>query len=201
MGTNNISNVNVHLHSPNNLKSHQTLGVNRSVVQKANSEFDHKFVSLKTETNTAPKENESATAKKLNSEIYNPPPPTNTSRRLITYNRHGGRLNNQLIQFIGSIQHAQVLKRKLIVPDEKVAVEWTGLLDEHFEIWDLSSLKKEYEIDWSLGLDLNKERAEKEGVLSSQIPKECVLNKIQLGALLAGGPEHWRQWDEKCPGE
>ncbi|KAL3786247.1 hypothetical protein ACHAWO_001014 [Cyclotella atomus] len=138
-------------------------------------------------------------ATKLNSQIYNPAPPTNTSRRFLTYARHGGRLNNQLIQFIGAIQTATVLKRKLIVPDEKVAVEWTGLLDDHFEIWDLSSLKQEYDIDWELGLDFNKEKAEKERVLHSQIPTECVLSKFQLGDLLNGGPEHWKKWDEKCP--
>jgi hypothetical protein len=111
----------------------------------------------------------------------------------LTYNRHGGRLNNQIIQFIGSIQHAKILKRRLVVPDEKVAVEWTGLLDDEFDIWDLSSLKQEYDIDWDGGLEVNKDRA-------VVVPEGCTLNKFELLDLLDGGPKHWQEWDRKCPG-
>eukprot|EP00804_Cyclotella_cryptica_P004857 CCRYP_004937-RB/>CCRYP_004937-RB protein AED:0.04 eAED:0.04 QI:104/1/1/1/1/1/4/48/822 len=141
----------------------------------------------------------STIAKKvLNSEIYNPPAATLEHRRLITYNRHGGRLNNQIIQFIGAIQHAKILKRRLVVPDEKVAVEWTGLLDDSFHIWNLTTLKQAYDIDWESGLEVNKDKARKDGFVLN-VPKQCVLNQFQLMDLLIGGPSHWMEWDRKCP--
>ena len=78
------------------------------------------------------------------SEIYQPD--NTTGRRLVTYKRYGGRLvrhlfilsdiamillfnsylrqNNQLFQFVGALQHAKVLKRTLVVPDEKSDFEW-----------------------------------------------------------------------------
>jgi hypothetical protein len=196
LDTNNIHQSNLHLESPNKLQSQKVSSdANKSSGGAISSQDDLQIENAKSDTPEHPP------STIPNSQIYNPPPPTNTSRRLLTYKRHGGRLNNQLIQFLGAIQHGRVLKRKLIIPDEKVAVEWTGLLDEAFDIWDLSSLKNEYDIDWELGLDFYKERAEKEGLLRSQIPKECVLSKMQLMDLLAGGPEHWKKWDEKCPGE
>ena len=177
--------------SPNRLQSEKSNSIVRSTT-------NNDLQSIKAAPpETAPKE--ITAPDKPNSQIYTPPPPTNTSRRYLTYRRHGGRLNNQMIQFIGAIQHARVLKRKLIVPDEAEAVEWTGLLDDNFDIWDLSSLKREYDIDWELGLHVHKERAEKEGVLLSQIPKGCTLGKTELMKLLKGGPEHWKEWDEKCP--
>lgn len=137
--------------------------------------------------------------KVLNSAIYNPPAATLQHRRLLTYNRHGGRLSNQIIQFIGAIQHGKILKRRLVVPDEKVAVEWTGLIDESFHIWNLTTLKQAYDIDWETGLDVNIDKARKEGFILD-VPKDCVLNKFQLMDLLIGGPSHWMEWDSKCPG-
>jgi hypothetical protein len=74
-----------------------------------------------------------------------------------------------------------------------VAVEWTGLLDDEFDIWDLSSLKQEYDIDWDGGLEVNKDRA-------VVVPEGCTLNKFELLDLLDGGPKHWQEWDRKCPG-
>ncbi|KAK1745088.1 hypothetical protein QTG54_004379 [Skeletonema marinoi] len=61
-----------------------------------------------------------------NSEIYQP---IKTGKRLLTYKRFGGRLNNQLFQFITALQHAKVLKRTLVVPDEVREVDWTGMFD------------------------------------------------------------------------
>lgn len=212
--TNNISSDSRHLQSPNRLQpkesdyidaagkaiggDSQKIGVDRSQFELSRGT---KLASIDAPTriDSTPKDAPPQEKSKPNNSelLYNPPLPTNTSRRLLTYTRHGGRLNNQIIQFIGALQHATVLKRKLIIPDEKVAVEWTGLLDDNFEIWDLSSLKKMYDIDWDLGLDYT--RAEKEKVLHSQIPKECVLTKVQLESFLNSGIDHWREWDEKCP--
>ncbi|EED89148.1 predicted protein [Thalassiosira pseudonana CCMP1335] len=128
----------------------------------------------------------------LNSEVYQPPSPNNTAaRRLITYRRTGGRLNNQIVQFIGSLQHAKVLKRTLVVPDERVAVEWTGMIDSAFDIWDLSSLNESYGIDWKSGLETSSSEM--------QIPMQCQLNKRQRAELLKGGPSLWKEWDAKCP--
>eukprot|EP00970_Alexandrium_tamarense_P016614 scaffold6945_cov119-Alexandrium_tamarense.AAC.2 len=138
------------------------------------------------------KENKIAHDKPLNSEVYQPPSPNNTAaRRLITYQRYGGRLNNQLMQFIGSLQHAKVLKRRLVVPDETNAVEWTGMIDSAFDIWDLSSLNESYDIDWKSGLETSSSEM--------QIPKQCQLNERQRAELLKGGPSLWKEWDAKCP--
>ena len=124
---------------------------------------------------------------KVNSEIYQP---SKTGRRLLTYRRFGGRLNNQLFQFITSLQHAKVLKRTFVVPDELRDVDWTGMFDG-FGIWDLTSLNNAYDIDWKLGLSGS--------FVLDEIPESCVLSAKDAKGLLEGGPKLWEEWDEKCP--
>ncbi|EJK58050.1 hypothetical protein THAOC_21852 [Thalassiosira oceanica] len=116
----------------------------------------------------------------LNSEIYQPDTTT------------GRRLNNQLFQFVGALQHAKVLKRTLAVPDEKSDFEWTGMFDTYFNIWDLSSLNENYDIDWNSGLD---------GSLTMQKLKStgCVLSTPDARALLRKGPSEWIELDKRCP--
>ena len=111
-------------------------------------------------------------------------------RRFLTYGRFGGRLNNQLFQFITALQHAKVLKRTLIVPDEVRDVDWTGMFDVGFGIWDLESLNDTYDIDWTTGLSAN---------FSSSIASDCVLSPKEGRRLLSGGPALWNAWDTKCP--
>ncbi|EJK59508.1 hypothetical protein THAOC_20255, partial [Thalassiosira oceanica] len=120
----------------------------------------------------------------LNSEIYQPD--TTTGRRLVTYKRYGGRL------FVGALQHAKVLKRTLVVPDEKSDFEWTGMFDTYFDIWDLSSLNENYDIDWSTGLDgsLTDVKMQATG---------CLLSLPASQTLLEKGPSEWIKLDKKCP--
>jgi len=120
-----------------------------------------------------------------NNQIYQP---TQKGKRLLTYKRFGGRLNNQLFQFITALQHAKVLKRTFVVPDEVREVEWTGMFDTSFGIWDLSSLNKAYDIDWTTAFSPNFE-----------VPEECVLSPRDGAKLLKGGPKLWVEWDKKCP--
>mmetsp|Transcript_37486 Transcript_37486/g.68881 ORF Transcript_37486/g.68881 Transcript_37486/m.68881 type:complete len:1018 (+) Transcript_37486:72-3125(+) len=121
-----------------------------------------------------------------NSEIYQPP---QKGRRLLTYRRFGGRLNNQLFQFITSLQHAKVLKRTFVVPDEVEDVTWTGMFDK-FGIWNLTSLNSAYDIDWTSGLSAE---------FTTTVPRECRLSPTEAKLLLNGGPTLWEQWDAKCP--
>ena len=121
-----------------------------------------------------------------NSELYQPPP---TGKRLLTYKRFGGRLNNQLFQFITALQHAKVLKRTFVVPDEMREVDWTGMFDTSFGIWDLTSLNAAYDIDWTSGLSSS----------DFVVPEECVLTPKDGRLLLNGGIELWEKWDKKCP--
>ncbi|KAL3762976.1 hypothetical protein ACHAWU_001123 [Discostella pseudostelligera] len=122
-----------------------------------------------------------------NSDIYQP---HKAGKRLLTYGRFGGRLNNQLFQFITALQHAKVLKRTLVVPDEVRDVDWTGMFDVGFGIWDLESLNAAYDIDWTTGLSAD---------FTSSIPNECVLTPKEGRDLLSRGPELWNEWDTKCP--
>lgn len=122
-----------------------------------------------------------------NSNIYQP---SQTGKRLLTYGRFGGRLNNQLFQFVTALQHAKVLKRRLVVPDEVRVVDWTGMFDVGFGIWDLESLNAAYDIDWTTGLSAD---------FASSIPDDCVLTPKEGRQLLSGGPELWNSWDTKCP--
>lgn len=121
-----------------------------------------------------------------NSQIYQPDP--TKGKRLLTYKRFGGRLNNQLFQFITALQHAKVLKRTLVVPDEIREVDWTGMFDTAFGIWDIDSLNAAYDIDWKSGLDPN-----------FNVPDECLMHWKEAPKLLNGGPNHWKEWDAKCP--
>lgn len=116
--------------------------------------------------------------------------PVKSGRRLLTYRRFGGRLNNQLFQFITALQHAKVLKRTFVVPDEVREVDWTGMFDTAFGIWDIDRLNAAYDIDWRLGLS--------QGFLES-IPDGCVLSPTEGRELLNGGPQLWEEWDRKCP--
>ena len=122
---------------------------------------------------------------KTNSQIYQP---KLTGKRLLTYKRFGGRLNNQLFQFITALQHAVVLKRTLVVPDEIREVDWTGMFDTAFGIWDIDALNARYDIDWVSGLSDN-----------FTIPDECLMHWKDAPKLLNGGPNHWEEWDKKCP--
>eukprot|EP00571_Detonula_confervacea_P016021 CAMPEP_0172307836 /NCGR_PEP_ID=MMETSP1058-20130122/8599_1 /TAXON_ID=83371 /ORGANISM="Detonula confervacea, Strain CCMP 353" /LENGTH=991 /DNA_ID=CAMNT_0013020113 /DNA_START=141 /DNA_END=3113 /DNA_ORIENTATION=- len=122
-----------------------------------------------------------------NSDIYQPP---KTGKRLLTYGRFGGRLNNQLFQFITSLQHAKVLKRTFVVPNEVRDVDWTGMFDAGFGIWDLDSLNNAYDIDWTTGLSAE---------FALTIPKNCVLTPAEGRRLLNSGPKSWEKWDEMCP--
>jgi hypothetical protein len=121
-----------------------------------------------------------------NSQIYQPDP--TKGKRLLTYKRFGGRLNNQLFQFITALQHAVVLKRTFVVPDEVREVDWTGMFDTAFGIWDIDALNSAYDIDWVSGLDPNFET-----------PEECLMHWSEAPKLLKGGPDHWKEWDAKCP--
>ena len=122
-----------------------------------------------------------------NSDIYQP---TNTGKRLLTYRRFGGRLNNQLFQFITALQHAQVLKRTFVVPNEIREIDWTGMFDDGLDIWNLESLNDTYDIDWTTGLMDD---------FVSLIPEQCVMTPVEGREMLNGGPKLWKEWDEKCP--
>ncbi len=128
-----------------------------------------------------------ATPGTKNSEIYQP---VKAGKRLLTYRRFGGRLNNQLFQFITALQHAKVLKRTFVVPDEVREVDWTGMFDAEFEMWDIDRLNAAYDIDWRSGLSKD---------FQNSIPKECVLSPTEGRNLLNGGPQLWEEWDRKCP--
>eukprot|EP00804_Cyclotella_cryptica_P014153 CCRYP_005586-RA/>CCRYP_005586-RA protein AED:0.03 eAED:0.03 QI:0/0.33/0.25/1/0.33/0.25/4/1036/477 len=93
----------------------------------------------------------------------------------------------------------KILKRRLVVPAKKVAVKWTVLLDDSFHIWNLTTLKQAYDIDWESGLEVTKDKAQKDRFVLD-VPKQCVLNQFQLMDLLIGGPSPWMEWDSKCPG-
>ena len=122
-----------------------------------------------------------------NSDVYQP---VRTGKRLLTYKRFGGRLNNQLFQFITALQHAKVLKRTFVVPDEVREVDWTGMFDTALGIWDIDRLNAAYDIDWRSGLSLDFQKS---------IPNECVLTPKEGRQLLKGGPGLWEEWDRKCP--
>jgi hypothetical protein len=128
-----------------------------------------------------------ATAGTKNSEIYQP---VKAGKRLLTYKRFGGRLNNQLFQFITALQHAKVLKRTFVVPDEVREVDWTGMFDTTFGIWDIDRLNAAYDIDWRSGLSQD---------FQNSIPEECVLSPVEGRALLNSGPQLWEEWDRMCP--
>lgn len=119
-----------------------------------------------------------------NGELYQP---SKTGRRQLTYKRFGGRLNNQLFQFITALQHAKALKRTFVVPNEVRDVEWTGMFDG-LGIWDLESLNDAYDIDWTTGLSNEFET-----------PENCVLTPKEGKQLLNGGSKLWEEWDKKCP--
>ncbi|KAL3796789.1 hypothetical protein HJC23_010936 [Cyclotella cryptica] len=121
-----------------------------------------------------------------NSQIYQPD--RTRGKRLLTYKRFGGRLNNQLFQFITALQHAKALKRTLVVPDEIREVDWTGMFDTAFGIWDMDSLNQAYDIDWTSGLSND-----------FVTPDECLMHWSEAPQLLKGGPSHWEEWDAKCP--
>jgi len=123
----------------------------------------------------------------LNSYKYQP---VKNGKRLLTYNRFGGRLNNQLFQFITSLQHAKVLKRKFVVPNEVRDVEWTGMFETKIPLWDLEKLNTNYDIDWEMGLD---------AAFRLNTPDECILSPKDGKLLLEGGPKLWEEWDAKCP--
>ena len=122
-----------------------------------------------------------------NSDIYQP---SNTGKRLLTYRRFGGRLNNQLFQFITALQHSQVLKRTFVVPNEIREMDWTGMFDGGLDIWNLESLNDTYDIDWKIGLM---------DEFVSSIPEQCVMTPAEGREMLNGGPKLWKVWDEKCP--
>ena len=128
-----------------------------------------------------------------NSVIYQPP---NKGKRQLTYRRFGGRLNNQLFQFITALQHAKVLKRTLVVPNEVRDVDWTGMFDVGLDIWDLEELNNAYDIDWTTGLseEFNNKEDDTHG-----IPEECMISPKESRELLNVGPDLWRKLDEKCP--
>lgn len=127
------------------------------------------------------------TTETKNSEMYQP---AKEGKRLLTYKRFGGRLNNQLFQFITALQHAKVLKRTFVVPDEVREVDWTGMFDTTFGIWDIDRLNAAYDIDWTSGLSQD---------FQNSIPEECVLSPVEGRTLLNGGPQRWEEWDKKCP--
>ena len=66
------------------------------------------------------------------------------------------------------------------------------MFDTYFDIWDLSSLNENYDIDWSTGLDgsLSMHKLESTG---------CVLSTPDARALLRKGPESWIELDKRCP--
>lgn len=128
-----------------------------------------------------------ATQETRNSETYKP---VKSGKRLLTYKRFGGRLNNQLFQFITALQHAKVLKRTFVVPDEVREVDWTGMFDTALGIWDIDRLNEAYDIDWESGLSQD---------FKMSIPEECVLTPIEGRELLNGGPQLWEEWDSRCP--
>jgi hypothetical protein len=122
-----------------------------------------------------------------NSDVYQP---SQTGKRLLTYGRFGGRLNNQLFQFISALQHAKVLKRTFVVPNEVREMDWTGMFDTGFDIWDLESLNDAYSIDWTTGLSAE---------FVTSVPEDCVMTPREGRQMLNGGPHLWKEWDEKCP--
>ena len=67
------------------------------------------------------------------------------------------------------------------------------MFDTYFDIWDLSSLNENYDIDWKTSLDgsLTKERLKSTG---------CVLSTPEARTLLREkGPSEWIKLDKRCP--
>ena len=66
------------------------------------------------------------------------------------------------------------------------------MFDTYFDIWDLSSLNENYDIDWSTGLDgsLTDEKMQATG---------CLLSLTASKTLLEKGPSEWTKLDKKCP--
>ena len=66
------------------------------------------------------------------------------------------------------------------------------MFDTYFDIWDLSSLNENSDIDWRTGLDgsLTDEKMQAKG---------CLLSLPASQALLEKGPREWIKLDKKCP--
>lgn len=107
---------------------------------------------------------------------------------ILTYKRFGGRLNNQIFQFVAALQHAVVLNRTLVVPPETNAVEWTAMFDVQLKVWDLSHLNAAYSIDWT--------SAVRDPV---NVPDRCTLTSKDQKEFLSAGLDVWKQWEDKCP--
>ena len=99
----------------------------------------------------------SSTSSILQANKFKPPPPIAQAaksiqggKKLLTYGRFGGRLNNQLFQFVAALTHATILNRTLVFPPEDVMVRWTGFVDNDIiDLWDLTDLNANYDIDWT----------------------------------------------------
>lgn len=176
----------------NNLRSHMKFGdeaIKSAVEKEAKKQVKAEAPVKKAEPLPSPPKKDEPKKdvnSNANSQIYQPDP--KMGKRLLTYKRFGGRLNNQLFQFITALQHAKVLKRTLVVPDEIREVDWTGMFDTALGIWDIGTLNAAYDIDWTSGLDPN-----------FVTPDECLMHWSEAPKLLKGGVKHWEEWDKKCP--
>ena len=72
-------------------------------------------------------------------------------RRFVTYERYGGRFNNQIFQLAVAFQVSKRFGLTLVVPYETRKVDWTGMFESRegtLPVWDLATLDDEY--DWML---------------------------------------------------
>ena len=86
--------------------------------------------------------------------------------KYVTYDRYGGRFNNQLFAMASAAATAKMLGRTLVLPVEKRSVDWTGIFDNVETIWDLKNVEEEFDII----------RSHEYSRFGIKIPKECVID-------------------------
>lgn len=86
-------------------------------------------------------------------------------KKYVTFDRYGGRMNNQLFQMAAAAAAAKTLGRTLILPVEKRIVDWVGIYDDA-GIWDLSELEEKFDII----------RVHEYSREPLKIPKECKID-------------------------
>jgi len=118
------------------------------------------------------------------------------TRRYLTYERFPGQLGNQLFQLVSAIQHAHLLGRTLIIPPERRKEEWTGMFQPELQMWNLSSLRRTYDIEFYTDEE-HKELLEGQQDEHS----ECYVQFRKFSDLLPKTKEEGKGdfYDEHCP--